>query len=126
MNQLDRYVLTLFKSYSDILKRRFSNDFNKVFISDEGADVVQIIQEDNYMPMSVEKSEDLEQIQKVTLFGLDIDIQSFPQNLPFSQLYPLCCNNIRNFVTEYYMFSDEYIYSQHDVDEILRRVCSSY
>lgn len=74
------------------------------------------------MPMSVERSEDLERIQKVTLFGLDTDIQSFPQNLPFSELYPLCCSNIRNFVTEYYMFSDEYIHSQHDVDEILRRV----
>lgn len=75
------------------------------------------------MPMTVERSEDLERIRKVTLFGLDGDIRSFPHNLPFSQLYPLCCNNIRSFVTEYYMFSDEYIHSQHDVDEILRRVC---
>lgn len=30
VNQLDRYVLTLFRSYSDILKRRFSDDFNQV------------------------------------------------------------------------------------------------
>ena len=30
VNQLDRYVLNLFRSYSDILKRRFSNDFNQV------------------------------------------------------------------------------------------------
>jgi exocyst complex component 6 len=90
-------------------------------VSDAKIDV-QIIQDDNYMPMSVERREDLERIQKVTLFGLDTDIQSFPQNLPFSELYPLCCSNIRNFVTEYYMFSDEYIHSQHDVDEILRRV----
>jgi hypothetical protein len=74
------------------------------------------------MPMIVERSEDLERIRKITLFGLDNDIPSFPQNLPFSQLYPLCCNNIRSFVTEYYMFSDECIHSQHDVDEILRRV----
>jgi len=92
-------------------------------VSDAKIDVVQIIQDDNYMPMSVEMREDLERIQTVTLFGLDTDIQSFPQNLPFSELYLLCCSNIRNFVTEYYMFSDEYIHSQHDVDEILRRVC---
>lgn len=83
---------------------------------------VQIIQDDTYMPMIVERSEDLERIRKIILFGLDGDIQSFPQSLPFSQLYPLCCNNIRSFVTEYYLFSDEYIHSQHDVDEILRRV----
>jgi len=68
------------------------------------------------MPMTVESYEDLENIRNVSLYGLEADIESF------SQLYPLCCSNIRNFVNEYYMFSDESIQSQHDVDEILRRV----
>jgi hypothetical protein len=74
------------------------------------------------MPMTVESYEDLENIRNVSLYGLEADIESFPHTLPFSQLYPLCCSNIRNFVNEYYMFSDESIQSQHDVDEILRRV----
>src|SRR5579871_6330490 len=74
------------------------------------------------MPMTVETSEELEKIRSVSLFGVENDIRSFPHSLPFSQLYPLCCNNIQNFVNEYYMFSDEYIHSQHDVDEILRKV----
>src|SRR5436305_4222199 len=74
------------------------------------------------MPMYVETSESLERIRKVVLYGLENEFRSFPQNLPFSQLYPLCCSDIRNFVREYYMFSDEYIHSHHDVDEILRKV----
>jgi hypothetical protein len=72
--------------------------------------------------MLVETNKELENIRSVCLYGLDGDATSLPQSLPFSQLYPLCCNNIRNFVNEYYMFSDENIHSQHDVDEILRRV----
>jgi exocyst complex component 6 len=85
--------------------------------------VSQIIQDDNYMPMTIVSGQDLEKIREETLYGVDGDFNSFPQTLPFSQLYPLCCTNIKNFVREYYMFSDEYIHSQHDVDEILRKVC---
>lgn len=75
------------------------------------------------MPMTISRRDELEKIQKVALYGVDGDSDTFPQTLLFSQLYPLCCSNIRAFVTEYYMFSDEFIHSQHDVDEILRRVC---
>jgi exocyst complex component 6 len=73
--------------------------------------------------MTVASPQDLKKIQEETLYGVDGDFNSFPQNLQFSQLYPLCCANIKNFVREYYMFSDEYIHAQHDVDEILRKVC---
>ena len=72
--------------------------------------------------MTIETAQDLETIRSVTLYGVEGDINSFPQNLPFSQLYPLCCKYIQNFVSEYYMFSSEYMHSQHDVDEILRKV----
>ena len=72
--------------------------------------------------MWVETNQELENIRNVILYGLEGDVESLPQTLPFSQFYPLWCNNIRNFVNEYYMFSDENIHAQHDVDEILRRV----
>jgi exocyst complex component 6 len=86
---------------------------------------MQIIQDDNYMPMTVESNKDLEELRKVSLYGLEGEITSFPQALPFSQLYPLCCQKIQTFVSEYYMFSSEYMHSQHDVDEILRKVAST-
>ena len=73
------------------------------------------------MPMTVETPQSLDQIRNVSLYGLELDIRSFPYVLPFSELYPLCCSHIRNFVNEYYMFSDECITSQHDVDDILRK-----
>jgi exocyst complex component 6 len=115
--------VSLFRSYSDVLKRRFASDFNLVLPSSFMYLTRKIIQEDTYMPMTVSRRDELKNIEKVALYGVDGDSDAFPQTLLFSQLYPLCCSNIRAFVTEYYMFSDEFIYSQHDVDEILRRVC---
>lgn len=46
----------------------------------------------------------------------------FPINLPFSQMYPLCCLDIRNFLNKYYFFSDEYFQHQQAIDEELKNV----
>jgi len=107
--QIERYMLSLFRAYSDVLRRRFSSEFN------------QIIQDDNYMPMTVPSAQEFEVLRSVSLLPLEDVSNSFPQTLPFSQLYPSCCTNIRNFVNEYYMFSFVNMQSQHDVDELLRK-----
>lgn len=46
----------------------------------------------------------------------------FPIVLPFSQMYPLCCIDIRNFLNKYYFFSDEYFTHQNAIDEELKSV----
>jgi len=74
------------------------------------------------MPMTVASFKELEALRSVSLLPLEEVSNTFPQTLPFSQLYPSCCSNIRNFVNEYYMFSFVNMQSQHDVDEILRKV----
>jgi exocyst complex component 6 len=78
------------------------------------------------MPMSIATSRELEELRGTSLFPLEVSGKTFPQILPFSQLYPSCCSNIRNFVNEYYMFSFENLQAQHDVDEILRKVSLYY
>lgn len=45
-----------------------------------------------------------------------------PQPMPFSQTYPMCCINIRNFVDQFYQFTDGVAQQHLDVDEVLRRV----
>lgn len=42
--------------------------------------------------------------------------------MPFSQTYPMCCINIRNFVDQFYQFTDGVAQQHLDVDEVLRRV----
>lgn len=50
--------------------------------------------------------------------------QGFPQPMPFSQTYPMCCINIRNFVDQFYQFTDGVAQQHLDIDEVLRRVGS--
>jgi exocyst complex component 6 len=46
----------------------------------------------------------------------------FPLVLPFSQMYPLCCIDIRNFLNQFYFFSDEYFQHPGVIDETLKKV----
>ena len=49
---------------------------------------------------------------------------SFPCVLPFSQMYPLCCIDIRNFLNQFYFFSDDHFQHPSVIDETLRKVIS--
>jgi hypothetical protein len=42
--------------------------------------------------------------------------------LPFSQMYPLCCIDIRNFLNQFYFFSDDHFQHPNVIDETLRKV----
>lgn len=58
------------------------------------------------------------------LFGVDALIPArFPCVLPFSQMYPLCCIDIRNFLNQFYFFSDDHFQHPNVIDETLRKVC---
>ena len=46
----------------------------------------------------------------------------FPQAMPFSQTYPMCCINIRNFVDQFYQFTDGVAQQHLDIDEVVRKV----
>jgi hypothetical protein len=46
--------------------------------------------------------------------------------MPFSQTYPMCCINIRNFVDQFYQFTDGVQQNHLDLDEVLRRVSQIY
>lgn len=48
--------------------------------------------------------------------------QSFPLAMPFSQAYPMCCIDIRNFVDLFYQFVDGVSNHHKDTDELLRKV----
>lgn len=41
--------------------------------------------------------------------------------MPFSQTYPMCCINIRNFVEQFYQFTDGVTQHHVDLDEVLRK-----
>ncbi|KAK7205950.1 exocyst complex subunit Sec15-like-domain-containing protein [Myxozyma melibiosi] len=96
--RLHSFMLSLFGKYSDFLKERFAQEFS------------QSVMEDDYMPMVINQRELWEQVVNISWYQADVDPDkvTFPCVLPFSQVYPLSCAELRNFVNQHYNFADEF------------------
>lgn len=112
MKKLYNFSLSLFETYSRLLKAQFSKDFEH------------IVTDDDYMPIVINNMEDYQKILDVSWYnpGDFSDSIKFPVTLPFSQVYPLCCVDIRNFVNKYYKFAEGYYNHCHDIDDILKQI----
>lgn len=112
VTMLDNFLLKLFDKYAELLKRRFSEDFQE------------IVSTDDYMPMTINTLEEYEKVVNVSWFTQDKPLAelTFPCVLPFSQMYPLCCIDIRNFLNQFYFFSDDHFQHPSIIDETLRKV----
>ena len=103
-------MLKLFEKYAELLKRRFSDDFQE------------IVSTDDYMPMPISKLVEYDKVVNVTWYTPDKPREEmrFPCVLPFSQMYPLCCIDIRNFLNQFYFFSDDHFQHRRIIDETLK------
>lgn len=92
---ISNFVLVLFDKYAELLKQRFSEDF------------IEIVSTDDYMPMPIQNAEEFEKVVNVSWYTPDRPAHemTFPTVFPFSQMYPLCCIDIRNFLNQFYFFS---------------------
>ncbi|KIX10375.1 uncharacterized protein Z518_01457 [Rhinocladiella mackenziei CBS 650.93] len=92
---VSNFVLVLFDKYAELLKQRFSEDF------------IEIVSTDDYMPMPIQNAEEFEKVVNVSWYTPDrpVNEMTFPTVFPFSQMYPLCCIDIRNFLNQFYFFS---------------------
>ncbi|KAI0866793.1 exocyst complex subunit Sec15-like-domain-containing protein [Xylaria cubensis] len=111
VTRLDDFLITLFDKYAELLKRRFSEDFQE------------IVSTDDYMPMAINSREEYEKVANVSWFTQDQPVEelTFPCVLPFSQMYPLCCIDIRNFLNQFYFFSNDYFQHPTKIDDTLRK-----
>lgn len=96
-HHMSNLLLTLFDKYTDLLNQRFSEDF------------LEVVSTDDYMPMPIQNSEEYEKVVNVSWYTPDQPVSAirFPTVFPFSQMYPLCCINIRNFLNQFYFFADD-------------------
>ncbi|TKA78593.1 hypothetical protein B0A55_03879 [Friedmanniomyces simplex] len=101
---LDGLLLTVFAKYSSLLQTRFSDDF------------AEIVSTDDYMPMPIANADEYTRVLSVSFYtpppdehGHEINPADldFPCVLPFSQMYPLVCIDIRNLLTQLYLFADD-------------------
>ncbi|KAK4501654.1 hypothetical protein PRZ48_007463 [Zasmidium cellare] len=113
VNSLDSLLLTLFDKYSSLLKKRFSDDFQE------------IVSTDDYMPMPINNADEYTKVISVSWYTPPAgqerpeDIQ-YPCVLPFSQMYPLVCIDIRNFLNQIYLFSDDHFRHTTVIDKTLK------
>ncbi|KAI0014036.1 exocyst complex subunit Sec15-like protein [Xylariaceae sp. FL0662B] len=111
VSRLDEFLVDLFDKYAELLKKRFSEDFQE------------IVSTDDYMPMAINTRGEYEKVVNVSWFTPDKPIEelTFPCVLPFSQMYPLCCIDIRNFLNQFYFFSDDHFQHPNKIDDTLRK-----
>ncbi|KAJ5570354.1 uncharacterized protein N7459_009784 [Penicillium hispanicum] len=106
----DEFLLTLFEKYAELLKRRFSDDFQE------------IVSTDDYMPMPIQTLEEYDKVLNVSWYGPEKprEEQNFPCILPFSRMYPLCCIDIRNFLNQFYFFANDDFSHPDLIDDTLK------
>lgn len=109
-SSLNALLMTVFDKYSQLLKDKFSEDFQEV------------VSTDDYMPMPINTPNEYEQVVNVSWYTPDKPQEelTFPCVLPFSQMYPLCCIDIRNFLNQIYLFSDDSFQRSSVIDETLQ------
>ncbi|KAL4759864.1 Rab GTPase-binding exocyst subunit SEC15 [Aspergillus foveolatus] len=109
MGAFEDLLLTLFKKYAELLKKRFSDDFQE------------IVSTDDYMPMPIQTPEEFDKVLNVSWYTpSEPQEQAFPCVLPFSQMYPLCCIDIRNFLNQFYFFANDDFTNPDTIDATLK------
>jgi hypothetical protein len=69
---MDSFLLTLFQKYSELLKRKFSVEFENVSTYSLGLpDNMQIVGSDDYMPMPINTTEEYDNIMRVCWYFPD-------------------------------------------------------
>ncbi|GHJ89092.1 hypothetical protein NliqN6_5494 [Naganishia liquefaciens] len=113
VSALTRLIMTMFERYSDLLQRKYCADFD------------QIVMEDDNQPMLVQDQAEFEQVIAACWLAPGeaehLATQSFPRTMPFSQTFPMCCINIRNFVDQFYHFVEGVTQRHRNIDELLRK-----
>lgn len=139
-------MLKLFYRYADLLKRKFSTDFQQVSsFSEVLMDIVLTFTRlclpmNTCLCLSIAKKTLIKSFKSVGMFQIDrkkntrkskelpsafiiLTIVRFPGVLPFSQMYPMCCIDIRNFLNRFYFIMDDHFQQPNIIDETLKKVC---
>jgi len=75
------------------------------------------------MPMPIHTIDEYNKVVEVSWYTPEMDPNqlTFPCVLPFSQMYPLCCIDIRNFLNQIYIFADDQFQHSALIDETLQK-----
>lgn len=86
---------------------------------------MQIVSTDDYMPMPITNADEYQKVIAVSWYTAppgqeNPEELTYPCVLPFSQMYPLVCIDIRNFLNQIYLFSDDHFRHTMVIDKTLK------
>ncbi|KAJ7284017.1 rsec15 [Mycena rebaudengoi] len=95
-----------FEKYARLLETQFNKRFDT------------IVQQDDHLPMQVETENQASMVLDVKQA---IQESPLPYNLPWSQTFYLCCQDIRAFIQKFYAFVEGVSQHHRNIDELLSK-----
>ncbi|KAI0356457.1 rsec15 [Trametes cingulata] len=106
-------ILRLFEKYVNILESKFGKRFEN------------IVAQDDFQPMYVEKASERDEVLETVWLTREqrqqLEQTSAPLNLPWSQGFYLSCQDIRNFVQNFYQFIEGVSQHHRNIDDLLSK-----
>ncbi|KIM91089.1 hypothetical protein PILCRDRAFT_811606 [Piloderma croceum F 1598] len=112
-NSLHSFILVLFEKYAMLLEKQFSRLFEEIVLQDD------------HLPMLVQNINERDEILGVVWLSASEQAEliknAFPLNLPWSQSFYLCCQDIRSFIQKFYQFVEGVSQHHRNIDELLSK-----
>ncbi|KAJ6515690.1 rsec15 [Mycena sanguinolenta] len=110
---LHSFILQLFEKYARLLETNYNRRFDV------------IVQGDDHLPMQIETQNQATTVLDVVWISEEekqaIEQSPFPYNLPWSQTFYLCCQDIRAFIQKFYEFVEGVSQHHRNVDELMSK-----
>ncbi|KAJ6598867.1 rsec15 [Mycena vulgaris] len=110
---LHSFIIVLFEKYARLLETQFNRRFDD------------IVQQDDHLPMQIETDNQATMVLDVVWISEEekqaIQQNPFPYNLPWSQTFYLCCQDIRAFIQKFYAFVEGVSQHHRNIDELLNK-----
>ncbi|KAJ7929967.1 rsec15 [Mycena leptocephala] len=110
---LHSFILVLFEKYARLLETQFNRRFDV------------IVQQDDHLPMQIETDNQATTVLDVVWISEEekqaIQSSPLPYNLPWSQTFYLCCQDIRAFIQKFYAFVEGVSQHHRNIDELLSK-----
>ncbi|KAF7985236.1 hypothetical protein HWV62_7888 [Athelia sp. TMB] len=112
-SSLHSFILVIFEKYAMLLEKQFSGRFDEIILQDD------------HFPMLAQNESERESVLNVVWLDPveleDLNRQSLPLNLPWSQSFYLCCQDIRSFIQKFYQFVEGVSQHHRNIDDLLSK-----
>ncbi|KAI0082435.1 exocyst complex component sec15 subunit [Panus rudis PR-1116 ss-1] len=112
-SSLHSLILKLFEKYVGMLEAQFGSRFEA------------IIAQDDCQPMYIERDTERQGVLDTVWLTLEekeqLQESPLPLSIPWSQMFYLCCQDIRNFVQNFYQFIEGVAQHHRNIDDLLSK-----